>query len=88
MRPTETTQHTAVALVGLAVLGVLGWRGSDVSYAVVGVVAALVGGRAAVSFTSSRGAVQVGDPPAQPSTAPNQFPGLAPMAARPADGGE
>lgn len=55
----ETTQHSIVSCLALVVLGVLGWRGADVSYAVTGVVAAVVGGHAMSGFSVRRGDVAV-----------------------------
>lgn len=56
---TESMQHSVVASLSLVVLGVLGWRGADVSYAITGVVAAVVGGHAMSGFSVRRGDVAV-----------------------------
>lgn len=47
MRFGTREQHFVLAVVALGVLSAMGWRGADISYAVVGVVAAVVAPHAA-----------------------------------------
>ena len=62
----EETQHSLVACLALGVLAALGWRGSDVSYAVAAVVAAAVGGRAVSAFANPPIGPLAASPPAAP----------------------
>jgi hypothetical protein len=54
----KLTNSFTISVLGLAVLAILGWRGADVTMAVVGVIASYTGSRAAqktgMVFASSK----------------------------------